>query len=164
MYGHQPRIQQVCALLTFGADIYTQRPSLELWSGLRVQAPMSPARSNPPPQDKWGQPPRTQQVQPPPPSGCQTIHDLACSVPGTILSSEERLRSRDSRAGDSRAPHSSLSPSPQPYTFHSQPQTLTPLPTWLEQEKLCTPSPPPTTQRETVYQTYAPPSIPQMVG
>ena len=132
MYGQQPRIQQGCALLTFGADFCTPHRSLEVWCGVRVQAPMSQARSTPPQQGMWGQPPRTQQVHPRPPSGCRTIHHLTCSVSGTILSSEERLRPRDSRAGDSCAPHSSLSLSPQPYTFHSQPQTLTPLATWLE--------------------------------
>ena len=63
MCRQQPRIQQVCALLTFGADVCTPHPSVELW--FRVQDPMSPARSTPPQQGMWGQPPRTRQVQPP---------------------------------------------------------------------------------------------------
>ena len=137
MYGQQPRIQQVCALLTFGADVCTPHPSLELWFGVRVQAPMSPARSTPPQQGMWGQPPRTQQVHPPRPLGCRTIHHLACLVSGTIVC---QLRSGfdtataglGTAARHIRAPHSSLPPGPEPYTFNSQPQTLTTILAWLE--------------------------------
>jgi len=127
MYGQQPRIQQVCALLTFGTDVCTPQPSLESWCGVRVQAPMSPARSTPPPAGHVGAAAACPAGSPPPQPGCRTIHDLACSVSGIILSTKERLRSRDSRAGDSRAPHSSLSPNPQPCSFNSQPSTLTPI-------------------------------------
>ena len=57
MHGQQPRIQQVNALLNFGADVCKPCPSLELWFGARVQAPMSPdsyrgtslIRNRPPP-------------------------------------------------------------------------------------------------------------------
>ena len=41
MYGQQPRIQQVCSLLTFGADVCAPHSSIKLRSGVRVQAPMS---------------------------------------------------------------------------------------------------------------------------
>ena len=85
MYGQQPRIQQVCALLTFGADVCTPRPSLESWFGVRVQAPMSPARSTPPSRACGGIL-RVPSRSTPPPSGCRTNHHLACSVSGTIMS------------------------------------------------------------------------------
>ena len=55
MYRQEPRIQQACGLLTFGADVCTPHPLVELWFGVRVRAPMLPARSTPPQQGMWGQ-------------------------------------------------------------------------------------------------------------